>query len=327
MKRNLNMSKKFIAKLLMVTAPLALTPMFDTCADTSKGDKTAAAAPARKSENAVVAKVNGKVVQLKDLLKEKKMLLQQTPQLKEIPETQLMSMLRENEINSVLMLDQAKKMKLDDDPDVRQACAQAEKQIVINAYVMKKLDSSINDSVVKEAHEKIVREFKPETEIHASHILIKDQAQAKEIISDLQNPKHKSKKERFAQLAKEKSIDPSTSNRGGDLGFFLPSMMTSEVSAVASNLKPGEFNSVPIKTTIDGHEFYSIIMVHEFRPSTPPTLEQARGQIFNKLAEKILRETIDNLRQGSKIEYFNENGQPEKPESIEEMKKKIRAKN
>ncbi|PLR67451.1 MULTISPECIES: peptidylprolyl isomerase [Bacillaceae] len=81
--------------------------------------------------------------------------------------------------------------------------------------------------------------------VQASHILVEDEKTAKEIKSRLD------KGEKFEDLAKEASKDPSGQN-GGDLGWFGEGQMVPEFEKAAFALKEGEV-SEPVKSEFGYH--------------------------------------------------------------------------
>ncbi|HLE07798.1 MAG TPA: peptidylprolyl isomerase [archaeon] len=91
------------------------------------------------------------------------------------------------------------------------------------------------------------------SQVHAFHILVKTEEEAKQIVVDLNSGAN------FTRLAQMKSMCPS-SKRGGDLGWFGRGRMVREFENAAFNLKPNQI-SVPVKTEFGWH----IIKVAEVR--------------------------------------------------------------
>ena len=79
--------------------------------------------------------------------------------------------------------------------------------------VSKILKNFPNDELVKSAYQNLSNEFKGSLEYNASHILVKEEDQAKTIRKDISNGKN------FEALAKEHSIGPTGKN-GGNLNWF-----------------------------------------------------------------------------------------------------------
>lgn len=83
------------------------------------------------------------------------------------------------------------------------------------------------------------------TQVRASHILVKTQAEALKIRQEIINGKS------FAQAAKEYSICPS-GQEGGDLGYFCRGMMVPEFEDAAFSL-PVQKLSDPLQTQFGWH--------------------------------------------------------------------------
>lgn len=84
------------------------------------------------------------------------------------------------------------------------------------------------------------------TKIKCSHILVKKQSEALQILERLKAG------ESFANLAKEVSIDKGSGKRGGDLGYFSRGMMVKPFEEAAFKLEKGQM-SEPVKTEFGYH--------------------------------------------------------------------------
>ena len=137
---------------------------------------------------------------------------------------------------------------------------------------------------------------KPE-EIRASHILLRTEEEAKEVLSQLKAGAD------FAELAKEKSTDPITKEKGGDLGFFSRGRMTPAFEQAIFALEVGETSEV-VKTPYG----YHIIKVVEKKPAQEPNLELVREEIRKTLTEQktwtARSNLLQNLKKEAKIEIW-----------------------
>jgi hypothetical protein len=77
--------------------------------------------------------------------------------------------------------------------------------------------------------------------LRASHILLADEKSAKGVLDMLRNGND------FTRIAREFSLDKSTSLRGGDLGVFHPGEMLPDIERIVMSLKIGEVSDV-VKT-------------------------------------------------------------------------------
>lgn len=110
-------------------------------------------------------------------------------------------------------------------------------------------------------------------QVHASHILVATEDEAKKVIERLQAG------EEFAALAKELSTDTSNKDTGGDLGWFPRGRMVTEFENAAFALQPGQ-TSDPVQTTY-GYHIVHLIEHDASRALDEDTLAQARSSALD----------------------------------------------
>ena len=138
--------------------------------------------------------------------------------------------------------------------------------------------------------EKITGNVPTEAEqVRASHILVNDEAQARDLLAQLQGGAD------FADLAREHSLDPSTKDKGGDLGFFPRStLVVPEVENVAFALSVGQISDV-----IHSPMGYHIVQVVE-RVQEKPLTEES----WQALKESTFRRWVLELWQAADVEVL-----------------------
>ena len=129
------------------------------------------------------------------------------------------------------------------------------------ALIAKEVGPLVTEQAVRARYDQDVAGKPGEEEVHARHILVPTEAEAKDIIAQLK------KGADFAALAKQKSKDPGAA-QGGDLGFFKKTDMVPEFADAAFALKPGQFSQTPVHTQFGWH----VIKVDERKRDAPPTL-------------------------------------------------------
>ncbi|MCM3442509.1 peptidylprolyl isomerase [Metabacillus halosaccharovorans] len=127
----------------------------------------------------------------------------------------------------------------------------------------------VTDEDIKAYHESL------EGQIRASHILVEDEATAKEVKEKLDAG------EKFENLAKEHSIDPGSAQNGGDLGWFGEGAMVKEFQDAAFKLKEGEV-SAPVKSEFG----YHIIKVTE----TVKPLEEMKESLTEEVRKQKVQQ-------------------------------------
>ena len=130
----------------------------------------------------------------------------------------------------------------------------------------------MTEADAKKIYDEKIVQLKPEQEVHARHILVATEAEAKEVAERLK------KGEDFATVAKEKSKD--TGAEGGDLGFFARGQMLKPFEDAAFALDVGQI-SEPVQTQFGWH----IIKVEEKRDQPLPTFDQVKEAIIAQLVQ------------------------------------------
>lgn len=197
---------------------------------------------------------------------------------------------------------EARKQGLADDPAVKETMARIEDQLLQRTLLERHVDKVLTDEVLKARYDKMVAETPPSDLVHARHILVDSEAEAKSIIEQL------SKGADFIKLAEEKSTGPSKS-KGGDLGYFGQGEMVPEFATAAFALKPGEVTQTPVQTQFGWH----VIKVEDRKKAEAPTFEEAREELKAEATREAGGAFVKELRTTAKVERFNMDGTPFTP--------------
>jgi peptidyl-prolyl cis-trans isomerase C len=256
---------------------------------------TTAQQPAAAAGDPVVAIVNGKTLRRSDVIASAQSL---PPQYKSQIDAYFPA-LTDRLIDITLMVDEGRKEKLQDDPEVKALVAQYEDQAIREVLLRRALKDKLTDAALKQKYDEMTKAMKPQDEIRASHILVPTEAEAKAIITQLQGGGD------FAKIAKEKSKDPGASN-GGDLGYFGEGDMVPEFWAAASKLQKGEYSKTPVKSQFGWH----VILVTDKRTKPIPPFDQMKDQLRDQVTQEILTAYLGDLHKGAKIQKFGPDGKP-----------------
>lgn len=306
----------YIATQMDVDAPAAVTAEQTASIDTpaqaepasAEGDAVTAPAPqpqvAIKPGNPVVAKVNGEEIKRVDVLSYIQTLPEQTRQ---VPIGMLFPQALDQVISAKIVEEQAKEAKLDNDPQVKEQLEAAKKQIVSTVYLQQEIEKQITDERLQEGYKLYVENFPEVQEAKASHILVADEAKAKELIKQLNDGAS------FEELAKENSTD-NTAEKGGDLGYFAQTDVVPEFGDAAFALSPGEITKEPIQSQFG----YHIIKLAEKRQRPPAEFEEAKPFLEAQIRSAVLQGILNGWRKDSDVETFDINGDPIEPAAGEE---------
>ena len=172
-----------------------------------------------------VARVNGVTIKRSDLVTAQQALPEQYRQ---VPLQSIFQPLLRQMINSMLVVGAARAQGLRDDPGVKRQMAAMEGRILEQAYFRRTVEARVTDEALRKDYRKAIAGAGGEVKVRARHILVKTEAEANAIISELLK-----KKTDFAEMAKKKSTGPSGA-KGGDLGFFAKGSMVKAFADVHS---------------------------------------------------------------------------------------------
>jgi len=158
-----------------------------------------------------------------------------------------------------LVYDDAKKTNILKSKDFKnryaEIIASVKKEIAIQVWQKREIDKiKISQKDMKDYYNKNKEEFNEKESVHARHILVEKESEAKAIVKELKGLKGVALKTKFIELAKTKSTGPSGA-KGGDLGYFAPGQMVPEFSKKAFSMKV-ETVSEPVKTQFGYHVIY-----------------------------------------------------------------------
>lgn len=274
---------KTLAGALLLGTALGLSPVAALAQDAAA---PAAAAPA--APETVVATIGDQTITEADLAFAAEDLQQE---LQQVPPEERRAFLVTVLIDMKVMAKAAKAAGMADTDLFKRRLQYLEERSLRRDYFTQKVAASVTEETVKAAYDQFVKDFKPVEEVHARHILVATEEEAKAIKVELDGGKP------FEVLAMEKTTDPSGKQNGGDLGFFSKGMMVPEFETVAFTLEPGKISD-PVQSQFGWH----IIKVEEKRMSSPPPIEQVQQQLGQQVMFKAFDESVAALKKDVKLD-------------------------
>ncbi len=247
--------------------------------------------------NPVVAKVDGKEITRVDVFRYIKMMPQNVQQL---PPQAVYPIALDQVVNTRLVQNKAEESSLENDPEVQQQLDMAKQQIIRTVYVQRAVDKEISDSDLKKKYDDTVGKAPSVEEAKAAHILVDNEAKAKDLIAKIEAGAD------FAKLAAENSADPGNKDQGGDLGWFAKQDMVAEFSDAAFKMSKGEVSKTPVKTQFGWH----VVKLEDKRNRPKPSFEELKPMIQAELRREKLEGMLDKWKSAAKIERFDINGKP-----------------
>ncbi len=246
-------------------------------------------------EDGLVATLDGAEIRRSDLLA----LLAVLPEdVRAIPQEQLIPLLVQELINTRLIAKLAREQALDKDPAYTRQIEMRGMRILREMFLNNLADTVLTEEALVRYYEETVTTRGGEVEIRARHILVNTEAEAADLIAELEEGAD------FEQLARDRSTGPSSA-AGGDLGYFDRSRMVPEFGNAAFALQVGEVSS-PVQTQFGWH----VIKVEDRRESPPPALEAVREDLRRQLFSERVSEIVDRARQAAVVVLFDAEGNP-----------------
>lgn len=187
-----------------------------------------------------------------------------------------------------------------DSSDIKNTAAYKQQLEVVQRDVATKLfldhiaKKKLTDKMVNDEYSALVKELKSNDEMKVSHILVKDEEVSKNILKDI-----KSGKITFEKAAKELSMDTSSKEKGGEIGFVSKGQTVPEFEKAMYALKVGVI-SEPVKTDFGWH----ILKVTEVRKRTVPKFQDVKPQLEHSASMKIKQEYFNELTKNAKVEVL-----------------------
>ncbi len=149
----------------------------------------------------------------------------------------------------------------------------------------------IPDDEIEAAYQKEFVDAEPVPQWSASHILVGSEDEAKTIAQEIADGAD------FAEVAKEKSLDTGSGQRGGSLGWFGQGDMVPEFEAGVAALAPGAI-SEPIQSQFGWH----VIRLDETRDKPVPPLDEVRDGLVNEIRQARVQAELESLREAATID-------------------------
>lgn len=201
----------------------------------------------------------------------------------------LRNAIRDELINIEVLAQAANKKGLHKQADVVQQIELTKKSILASAFIQDYIKNNpISDDVLKQEFERINKQ-RGTKEYKVSHILLKTEAEAKTVAEQLKNSK-------FEDVAMDKSQDPGSSVKGGDLGWAVPSNFVKPFADAMVAMNKGQI-SAPVQSQFGWH----IIKLEDTRDVKAPSFEEVKPNVAQHMQQQLVQKVIAEQRSKAKI--------------------------
>jgi len=256
---------------LAVMAALALPTAF---AQAPAAPKAAPAAPKAAEGKALYPQAQFDIV-LKDRMAQGQ---QDTPELR--------AAVREELNTRELLAREARKKGMDKNAEVKTQMDLASQTVLVRAFVADWVKNNpVPDAELRKEYDGIKAQI-GDREYKVAHILVETEADAKDVIVELQ------KGAKFADLAKARSKDPGSKDRGGDLDWNAPANFVKPFADAMVKAEKGKFTPQPVQTQFGWH----VILVEDVREAKVPSFDEVKPQLAQRLQAQHLDKYFRELR-------------------------------
>ena len=185
-----------------------------------------------------------------------------------------------------LLAREAKKSGVDKNPDVKTQMDLASQTVLVRAYVSDWIKKNpVPEAELKKEYDAIKGQI-GDKEYKVRHILVEKEDEAKTIIAELQ------KGAKFDELAKARSKDPGSKDKGGDLDWNAPANFVKPFGDAMKATPKGKFTPQPVQTQFGWH----VIEVEDVRDAKVPAFEDVKPQLQQRLQAQWLDKYFKDLR-------------------------------
>lgn len=214
------------------------------------------------------------------------------PQQGQADPAQLRQAVREELINREVLMQEAVREGITNDPDVKQQMLMASQAVAIRTMLEKYLQAHpVTDAELQTEYQQAVQHV-GDKELHLHHILVDNEQQAKDLTAKIKAGGD------FEALAKQYSKDTGSAKNGGDLDWANPRAYVPEFGAAAAQLQKGQITDAPVHTQFGWH----IIRLDDVRQSPPPPFESVKPQLAQQRQKAMVQEFEAKLRSQAKIQ-------------------------
>jgi EpsD family peptidyl-prolyl cis-trans isomerase len=202
-------------------------------------------------------------------------------------------------IQEEILVQDAAAEGLERDAAVKARLEQARRQVLIQELLTRKVlaQAQVTDGEARKMYEDNKPLFSTET-VRVSHIMVKTQGEAEAILEELQAGKD------FAELAKAKSQDTGSAEKGGDLGVLKSGQTVPEFEEEAFRLREGELSPV-IKTQYGYHVLRGGAHATVVQPFDE-VKDQIRKSLLQQKQQAVFMAVMGELEKKAATETFDD---------------------
>ena len=153
--------------------------------------------------------------------------------------------------------------------------------------------TEVSDKELRKIYDDKIGNNRPK-QFRARQIVLASEQSAKAVIAKLQEGS------KFEDLAKTSSIDTSTRDKGGEVGWFSAAQTTPLMAQILANMINGELSA-----PIHGPNGWHIIQLEDTRKVDAPTFDAIKEQLKAAVKQERLQKHVSDLEEQGEIKILN----------------------
>ncbi|MFC7050205.1 peptidylprolyl isomerase [Emcibacter nanhaiensis] len=187
------------------------------------------------------------------------------------------------------ILAEVARLQLEGDKQVKTEIELARRKVLVQAYWQYFFKRNpVQESDAREVYNQL-RQLNGDKQYRLSQIVVSDEGAARKVLDALKD------RNSFAKLAKEMSLDATTAQQGGDLGWRWKSDLVPEFRRVVDLLEKGEYTTPPVALA----NGYVILTLDGVRQQTFPGFEKLRSHLMKILGFQAQQMELRRIRKKS----------------------------
>jgi parvulin-like peptidyl-prolyl isomerase len=256
----------------------------------------------------VAAKINGQKIykleleeKLREIIKEQnpKENINGVPEIKDLPKDAIEILVKQIYIDREIDK-KIQSLRISESQEVKNKVADYRNKLIREEFLKSLIKDQTSDSSVRDKYIALVDEMNGKKEYSISHILLGNKESADNIFAQLKSSYQLAQD--FSNLAHKYSLDKSSAENGGKLGYILQTRLDEQMSKIITTMKKGDI-SKPFESKYGWH----IIKLDDIRDARILPFESAKEEIRQKLKGQVIKNYYSKIVENSKIEIFLKN--------------------
>ena len=261
-----------------------------------------------RNYDVVVAKINGQKIykleleqKLREIIKEQnpKENINGVPEIKDLPKDAIEILVKQIYIDKEIYK-KIQNLRIKESQEIKIKVLDYKNKLIREEFLNSLIKDQTSDSNVRDKYIALLDEMNGKKEYAISHILLGNKEAADNVFTQLKSSYQLAQD--FSNLAHKYSLDKSSAENGGKIGYVLQTRLDEQMSKIIVTMKKGDI-AKPFESKYGWH----IIKLDDIRQARILPFESAKEDIRQKLKGQVIKNYHSKIVENSKIEILLKN--------------------